>query len=187
MENEIKEAYNVLIKGGVILYPTDTIWGIGCDATNKSAVKKIYEIKKRINSKALLVLIDSVDQLEYYVDEVPAIAYDLIDLSEKPLTIIYSNAKNVTSELIAPDGTLGIRVTKEIFSMNLCRKLKRPLVSTSANISGERSPANFSEIDHKIINAVDYVVKYRQDEKESIKASGILRLDQGGLIKIIRE
>jgi L-threonylcarbamoyladenylate synthase len=187
VEDEIKKAYEVLSKGGVILYPTDTVWGIGCDATRPEAVKRIYEIKKRSDSKSMLVLIDSSDDLDRYVDELPAIALDLIECSDKPLTVIYPGARNVAPDLIAPDGTLGIRVTKEEFSRKLCRRLKKPLVSTSANRSGQPAPANFSEISDEIIRAVDYVVNYRREETQKTKPSGIIQLGKGGLIKIIRE
>ncbi|MDH8702122.1 L-threonylcarbamoyladenylate synthase [Dysgonomonadaceae bacterium PH5-43] len=187
MEEELKKAIDILYKGGIILYPTDTIWGIGCDATNSEAVKKVYEIKKRADSKALLVLIDSEAKLNAYVEEVPDIAYDLIELSDKPLTIIYSNARNVASELIAEDGTLGIRVTREIFSKELCKRFKKPIVSTSANISGELPPSSFSEINEDIIHNVDYVVNYRREEKTKAQASSILKLGTGGVIKVIRE
>ena len=187
MEEELKKACEVLRKGGIILYPTDTIWGIGCDATNPEAVKRIYDIKQRADSKSMLVLVDSVKGLEYYVDELPEIAFDLIELSEKPLTIIYSGAQHVASNLIAPDGTLGIRVTREEFSRQLCRRLKKPLVSTSANISGEPSPNNFPEISEKILRSVDYIVDYRQKETTKAQPSSIIRLGKGGLIQVIRE
>lgn len=187
MEEEIKKACDVLRKGGIILYPTDTIWGIGCDAMNAEAVKRIYKIKQRPDSKSMLVLVDSAGLLENYVEELPEIAYDLVELADKPLTIIYSGARRVAPDLIAPDGTLGIRVTREEFSNRLCRQLKKPLVSTSANISGQPSPANFSEISEEIIRSVDYVVNYRQEETTKAQPSAIIRLEKGGLIKIIRE
>ncbi|GHT87708.1 threonylcarbamoyl-AMP synthase [Bacteroidia bacterium] len=187
MEEEIKKAYDIVKSGGVILYPTDTIWGIGCDATHPEAVKRIYEIKNRPDTKSMLVLLDSTAKLDYYVDELPAIALDLIELSTKPLTIIYSGARNVAANLIAPDGTLGIRITQEAFSKEICRRLKKPLVSTSANSSGQPSPANFSEISNEIIQAVDYVVDYRREEIQKAIPSSIIQLGKGGLIKIIRE
>jgi L-threonylcarbamoyladenylate synthase len=187
MEEEIKKVCDIVKSGGVILYPTDTIWGIGCDATNPEAVKRIYEIKNRPDTKSMLVLLDSTAKLDYYVDELPAIALDLIELSVKPLTIIYSGARHVAANLIAPDGTLGIRITQEAFSKEICRRLKKPLVSTSANSSGQPSPANFSEISNEIIRAVDYVVDYRREEKQKVTPSSIIQLGKGGLIKIIRE
>jgi Sua5/YciO/YrdC/YwlC family protein len=187
MEEEIKKACEVLKTGGVILYPTDTIWGIGCDATNEKAVRRIYEIKRRSDTKSMLVLVDSPAKLDFHVEEVPAIAYDLIELSDKPLTLIYSGARNLASNLIAQDGSVGIRVTNEAFSSTLCRQFRKPLVSTSANISGQPSPALFSEINEEIIRSVDYVVNYRQNEKSRSKPSGIIQLGKNGLFKIIRE
>jgi L-threonylcarbamoyladenylate synthase len=187
MEEEVKKACDKLRSGGIILYPTDTVWGIGCDATCREAVNRIYEIKKRLDSKSMLVLVDSPAKLDYYVDELPPVALDLIDWSDKPLTIIYSGARNVAPNLIAPDGTLGIRVTRESFSQALCRRLKKPLVSTSANISGQPAPGNFAGISDEIIRAVDYVVDYRREETLQAKPSGIIQLGKGGLIKIIRE
>ena len=187
MEEDIKKACEVLSKGELILYPTDTIWGIGCDATNENAVKKVYEIKQRIDSKSMLVLLDSIAKLDYYVNELPDIALDLIKLSNKPVTIIYSGAKNLASNLIAEDGSIGIRITQEKFSKELCFRFKKPIVSTSANISGKTSPANFSEIDPVIINAMDYVVNYRQNDLTPAKPSSIIKLSKGGLVKIIRE
>jgi L-threonylcarbamoyladenylate synthase len=187
VEEEINKAYETVRKGGVILYPTDTIWGIGCDATQSEAVKRIYEIKKRSDSKSMLVLIDTPGRLDYYVEAYPDIALDLIEYADKPLTIIYSGARNVAPNLIASDGTLGIRVTREVFSHKLCQRLKKPLVSTSANISGQPTPANFLEIKDEIIHSVDYVVNYRREETQKAKPSGIIQLGRGGLIKIIRE
>ena len=187
MEEDVKKACDTLSKGGIVLYPTDTIWGIGCDATSQEAVKKVYEIKQRIDSKSMLVLLDSTAKLDYYVSDCPEIALDLIEISDKPLTIIYSGAKNLAPNLIAEDGSIGIRITQEKFSKELCRRFKKPVVSTSANISGEANPANFSEINSAIINAVDYVVNYRQDDSMSAKPSSIIKLSKGGIIKIIRE
>ena len=187
MEEDIKKACNVLTKGGIILYPTDTIWGIGCDATNQDAVKKVYDIKQRVDSKSMLVLLDSTAKLDYYVSECPDIALDLIDVSDKPVTIIYSGAKNLAQNLIAEDGSIGIRITHEKFSKELCRRFKKPVVSTSANISGKPSPAIFREIDSAIINAIDYVVGYKQDDLTPAKPSSIIKLNKDGVIKIIRE
>jgi len=187
MEEDIKKSCEILSKGGIILYPTDTIWGIGCDATNEEAVKKIYSVKQRADSKSMLVLLDSSAKLDYYISDFPNIALDLIELSDKPLTIIYSGAKNLAPNLIAEDGSIGIRITQESFSKELCRRFKKPIVSTSANISGKPSPANFSEIESAIIDAVDYVVNYRQDDLTKSKPSSIIKLDAGGVVKIIRE
>ena len=149
-------------EGGVILYPTDTIWGIGCDATNEDAVRRVYEIKQRQDSKAMLVLVDSSVKVDFYVRDVPEVAWDLIDLADKPLTIIYSGARNLAANLLAEDGSVGIRVTNEDFSKRLCQQFRKAIVSTSANISGQPSPKNFSEISDDVNSAVDYIVGYRQ-------------------------
>ena len=170
---DLKRACEVMQKGGVILYPTDTIWGIGCDATNPEAVKRVYDIKKRADSKAMLVLVDSTVKVNFYVSDVPAVAWDLIEFTTKPLTIIYDGARNLAENLLAEDGSVGIRVTAE--------------VSTSANISGQPSPANFSEISEEVKQAVDYIVEYRQDEVGHPKPSSIIKLGKGGEVKIIRE
>ncbi|MDR2683065.1 MAG: threonylcarbamoyl-AMP synthase [Dysgonamonadaceae bacterium] len=187
MEEEINKAYNIIRQGGIILYPTDTIWGIGCDATNAEAVRRIYDLKQRPDTHSMLVLIDSADYLPHYVENLPEVAKDLIACAVRPLTIIYSGAKNVASNLIASDGTLGIRVTCEAFSARLCRLLKKPLVSTSANISGQPAPATFSGISPEIRRGVDYVVNYRQQETQKGQASSIIRLGEGGIVKVIRE
>ena len=150
--------------GGIILYPTDTIWGIGCDATNEKAVQRVYELKRRTDNKAMLVLMDSEAKLDRYVSDVPDIAWDLISVSDKPLTIIYSSAKNLATNLLGADGSVGIRITNEEFSKKLCERFRKPLVSTSANVSGEPSPANFSEVSEVIKEGVDYIVSYRQDD-----------------------
>ncbi len=174
-------------EGGIILYPTDTIWGIGCDATNEDAVRRVYEIKQRSDSKAMLVLVDSAVKVDFYVRDVPEIAWDLIELADKPLTIIYSGARHLASNLVAEDGSVGIRVTDEEFSKRLCQQFRKAIVSTSANISGQPSPANFSEISEDIKSAVDYIVGVRQEEMGHPKPSSIIKLDKGGVIKIIRE
>lgn len=187
MNEDIKQALEVLQRGGVILYPTDTIWGIGCDACNEEAVRKVYAIKNREDSKSMLVLMENVALLDRYVDEVPEVAFDLIELTDKPLTIIYDGAKNLASNLIAADGSIGIRITREAFSSELIRRFKRPIVSTSANVSGNPSPACFAEIDQQIIDSVDYVVKYRQDDTQKAAPSGIIKLGRSGQVKVIRE
>ena len=173
--------------GGIILYPTDTIWGIGCDATNEKAVQRVYELKRRTDNKAMLVLMDSEAKLDRYVSDVPDIAWDLISVSDKPLTIIYSSAKNLATNLLGADGSVGIRITNEEFSKKLCERFRKPLVSTSANVSGEPSPANFSEVSEVIKEGVDYIVSYRQDDMSRPNPSSIIKLDKGGVIKIIRE
>lgn len=187
MNEDIKKAFDVLVAGGLILYPTDTIWGIGCDATNEEAVRKVYQLKKRVDSKALITLLDSPAKLDYYINDVPDVAWDLIELADKPLTIIYDNARNIASNLVAEDGSLAIRITKEAFSQGLCNRFRKALVSTSANVSGEPAPANFDEISEEIKNGVDYIVQYRQDDIEKSKASSIIKLGKTGEIKIIRE
>ncbi len=185
--DDIRNACRVLREGGTILYPTDTIWGIGCDATNRDAVKRIYEIKQRQNKKSMLVLLDNPAKLQQYVGEVPNLAWDLIDMADKPLTIIYDNARYLADNLIAEDGSIGIRVTTETFSHELCRQFQKPIVSTSANISGSESPQTFAQIDEQIKNAVDYVVKYKQNNQTRHQPSGIIKLNSKGVIKIIRK
>jgi L-threonylcarbamoyladenylate synthase len=186
MTEDINNALDVLRKGGVILYPTDTIWGLGCDATNNSAVEKIFRIKQRQDEKSMLVLIDHEDNLPKYVD-VPEIAWSLIEVTNKPLTIIYPNAMNLAAGVIAPDDSVGIRIVRDEFCSLLIKKLGKPLVSTSANISGQATPGSFHEIDSAVIQAVDYVVKYRQNEKLKGKPSGIIKLGVNGEVKVIRE
>lgn len=186
MENEIKNAIEVLNKGGIILYPTDTIWGIGCDATNKDAVSRIYKIKDREDSKSMLVLIDNENRLQQYIKEVPEIAYQLIEVADKPLTIIYPGAKNLADNLIAEDGSIGIRISNDEFCTKLLGKFRKPLVSTSANISGEKSPATFMEIKEEIRNKVDYIVNWRQNYKKQRIPSSIIKIGVGGEIEIIR-
>ena len=187
MKDEIKKACEVMQKGGVILYPTDTVWGIGCDATNEEAVRRVFEIKRRADSKAMLVLVDNPVKVDFYVDEVPEVAWDLIEMTTKPLTIIYDGARNLAHNLIAEDGSVGIRVTNEEFSKQLCFRFRKAIVSTSANISGHPAPSVFSEISDEIKKAVDYVVDYRREETGHPKPSGIIKLGKGGQIKIIRE
>ena len=184
---EIKRACDVLYRGGVILYPTDTVWGIGCDATNEEAVRRVYEIKKRVDSKAMLVLVDSDVKVDFYVREVPDVAWDLIELASKPLTIIYDGARNLASNLLAEDGSVGIRVTSEEFSKQLCFRFLKEIVSTSANVSGNPSPRCFSEIDDEIKNAVDYIVEARREEQSNVSPSSIIKVSKGGVIKIIRQ
>lgn len=185
--DEAKKCVEVLRKGGVILYPTDTVWGIGCDATNPDAVKRVYDIKKRADSKAMLVLVDNADRICRYVGKVPAVAWDVIELADKPITIIYDGARNLASNLVAEDGSIGIRVTSELFSKELCYRFQKAIVSTSANISGEPTPRYFAEISQEIIEAVDYVVNYKQLQKGSPKSSSIIKLSENGAVTIIRE
>ena len=186
MTEDIKKACEVMAAGGIILYPTDTIWGIGCDATNEKAVQRVYELKRRTDNKAMLVLMDSEAKLDRYVSDVPDIAWDLLSVSDKPLTIIYSSAKNLATNLLGTDGSVGIRITNEEFSKKLCERFRKPLVSTSANVSGEPSPANFSEVSEVIKEGVDYIVSYRQDDMIMAAPSGIIKLGAGGLVQVIR-
>ncbi|MBB6275257.1 L-threonylcarbamoyladenylate synthase [Porphyromonas circumdentaria] len=182
----VREAAEVVKKGGIILYPTDTIWGLGCDATNEQAVQRIYKIKKRAESKSMLILIDTDAKLSGLMEEVPSIAYDLIDASVSPLTIIYPKGRNVAPSLLSEERTIGIRITKEAFSQALCKAIRVPLVSTSANLSGDSSPSIFSEISSEIKEAVDYIVPVRQKETTPAKASQIIALGIHGEVKIIR-
>ncbi len=183
---DIDEACRVMNDGGVILYPTDTIWGIGCDATNEEAVRKVYDIKQREDSKALIVLVDSTAKVNAHVDAMPDVAWDLIEMATAPMTIIYDHGRGLAPNLLAEDGSVGIRVTGEAFSHDLCFRFKRPIVSTSANISGHPSPANFGEIDEEIKAKVDYIVKYRQEDTGKSKPSNIIKLGAGGEVRIIR-
>ncbi|MCT4615972.1 MAG: L-threonylcarbamoyladenylate synthase [Marinifilaceae bacterium] len=187
MKEDIKKAIETLNNGGIILYPTDTIWGLGCDATNKEAVQKIYEIKKRAESKSMLVLMENPNLLDRYIEEVPEVAWDLIEYADKPLTIIYDGAKNLASNLIADDGSIGIRISSEEFTQELIARFRKPIVSTSANISGEKAPSIFSEISEEIKESVDYIVEYRQNDNSKQKSSSIMKLGCGGEIQIIRE
>lgn len=188
--DDIRAAVAAMRKGGVILYPTDTIWGIGCDATDPAAVQRIFGIKQRADSKALLTLVGSLAQLERTVTGIPDVAYQLIELSEKPVTIVYDGVdphSGIAPELLADNGSIGVRLTAESFSKALCLALGKPVVSTSANISGQAAPANFSDISPEIIAAVDYVCTSRRDETGKAKPSSVIRLCADGRFKIIRQ
>lgn len=187
MHQDIKKALEVLKNGGIILYPTDTIWGIGCDATNVEAVKRVYDIKQREDSKSMLVLMENPNRISSYVDDVPEVALDLIEVTDKPTTIIYSGAKNLASNLINSDGSIGIRITNEEFTQQLIQRFKKPIVSTSANISGDAPAQNFMEISEDIIDAVDYVVEYRQEEMTKAQASSIIKIGSDWGVEIIRK
>ena len=190
-EEDIKNAVEVLRKGGVILYPTDTVWGIGCDATNEEAVKRVYEMKQRDDSKALICLVDSDARLQRYVRNVPDVAWQLIDSLKdgdaKPTTLILDGAINLASNLIAEDGSIGMRITQEAFSKELCYRFQKALVSTSANISGEPAAQNYCDIDPRIIESVDYVCWSRRQEHKPHKPSSIIRLKENGEVTIIRK
>ncbi|MDR2144844.1 MAG: threonylcarbamoyl-AMP synthase [Tannerella sp.] len=183
---DIRNACEALKGGGLVLYPTDTIWGIGCDATDEQAVKRVYELKKRTDSKAMIVLLDAPAKLERYVEEVPEMAYDIVELSDNPITIIYPEGKNLAAGLLAENKSIAIRITREIFSKTLCETFRKPVVSTSANISGEPSPRSFSDISDEIKNGVDYIVQYGQTDTAPKKPSSILQLNLDNTVKIIR-
>lgn len=187
LQDEVKKAVEVMRQGGVILYPTDTVWGIGCDATNPEAVKRVYEIKRREDSKALICLVDSDARLSRYVRNVADVTWDMIEMAEKPLTIIFDQAVGLAPNLLAEDGSVGLRITKEEFSKELCFRFQKPIVSTSANISGEPTAQTFDEISDEIKNAVDYIVKYNRQCKEKHKPSSIIKIDANGKFQIIRE
>ncbi len=186
LRDEVAKAFKIVQEGGIILYPTDTIWGIGCDATNTEAVKKIYQLKQRDEAKSMIILLDTENKLESYIKEVPSIAYDLIEYAENPLTLVMPGAKNVSPALIAEDGSLGVRVAKHDFCQQLIQRLRKPLVSTSANISGKPSPQNFGQIDPEIIDGVDYVVDLEQHSMERKKPSTIMSLQPDGRFEFIR-
>lgn len=187
IEDDIKQAVEVMRKGGVILYPTDTVWGIGCDATNAEAVARVYEIKKRSDSKAMICLVDSDARLQRYVRNVPNVAWDLLDCVDKPTTVILDGAVNLAPNLIAEDGSVALRITGEAFSKELCYRFQKPVVSTSANISGEPAAQNYCDISQEIIDSVDYVCWTRRQEHKPHKPSAIIKLGQGGEIQIIRK
>jgi L-threonylcarbamoyladenylate synthase len=186
LKEEVTKALNVIQQGGIILYPTDTIWGIGCDATNTDAIKKIFALKQRDEAKSMIVLVDTENKLESYIKEVPSIAYDLIEYAENPLTLVMPGAKNISPALVSSDGSVGIRVAKHDFCQQLIQRLRRPLVSTSANISGRPSPQTFDEIEQEIIDGVDYVVNLEQHNMEKKKPSTIMRLNPDGQFEFIR-
>ena len=202
-KEDLQHALQVLRSGGIIVYPTDTVWGIGCDATNVEAVKRIYALKQREDSKSMLVLLDSAAKLNYYVD-VPEAAEmllgvqntdhfadgaqtDLQDEATKPMTIIYPNARHLAQNLIAEDGSIGIRITSEPFSQALCAQLKRPIVSTSANISGHPTARFFHEIEQAVLDRADYVCRFRREDDVPCEPSSIIKVNADGTFRIIRE
>lgn len=186
-KQDLREAVATLRKGGIIVYPTDTVWGIGCDATNADAVARIFALKQRAEAKSMLVLVDSPSRAQIYVKEIPDVAYDMMELSDKPLTLILDGAKNLAPNLIAEDGSVGIRVTNEKFSHDLCYTFGKPVVSTSANVSGEPSAAIFAEISQTILDGADYVVKFRRTDTTKAKPSSIVKLKADGQVTIIRQ
>lgn len=186
INTEVHNAFEIIRQSGIILYPTDTVWGIGCDATNAEAVAKIYALKRREESKSMIVLMNGERMMYNVFKEIPEVAWQILDFSEKPTTLILDNPRNVAANVVAPDNTLGIRLVTEPFCYKLMERMKKPLVSTSANISGEPTPASFKEISKEIINGVDYVVNLHR-EKEGGKPSAIIKLTNDSQVKIIRK
>ena len=201
-KSDLEEAVRVLRAGGVIVYPTDTVWGIGCDATNEEAVRRVYALKRRADSKSMLVLLDAPGKLQGYVEEVPEMAWELLECTSplqlplqgvrentesiRPLTIIYPRGKNLAKSLLAEDGSVGIRITQEPFSKALCERLRRPIVSTSANISGEPAAKTFRQISEEVLEQADYVCLYRRDDEEEKAPSSIIKVGLHNEIEIIR-
>ena len=186
INEEVNKAYEIVKEGGIILYPTDTVWGIGCDATNAEAVAKIYKLKKRVESQNMIVLMNGDRMMHHVFTEIPEVAWQIIELSENPTTLILDKPKNVATNLIATDNTLGIRIVKEPFCFKLLERMKKPLVSTSANISGKPAPKSFKEINPEILKGVDYVVNLQRD-KIGGKPSTIIKLSLDNQVKIIRK
>ena len=184
---DIKNAIEVMKKGGVILYPTDTVWGIGCDATNAQAVAKVYQIKQRDDSKALICLVDTDVRMQRYVRNVPNVAWDIMELATKPITVILDDAVNLAPNLIAEDGSIAMRITKEPFSRELCYRFQKPLVSTSANISGQPAASNYCDISQDLLDAVDYICLSRRQEHKPHTPSSIIKLNKNGEVSIIRK
>jgi len=187
MNEDINKALEVLKSGGIILYPTDTIWGLGCDAANKDAVEKIFKIKKRNEQKSMLILLNNISSIYSYVEIVPEIAFDIIELSDKPVTVIFPGAKNLAQNLIAEDGSIGIRITHERFTEQLLKKFRKPIVSTSANVANTETPLNFSEISNEIKEKVDYIVEYKQEETILGNSSSIIKIGLSNEVQVIRE
>lgn len=185
--DDIMNALRVLRAGGVILYPTDTIWGLGCDATNAEAVRKIFDIKQRDDSKSLIILVNSVSMLERYVVNPPEVALQMAELSQKPLTIVYDRGRSLAEGVAATDGSVGVRICSEPFCDELINAFRKPIISTSANISGTEAPALFDEISEEIINTADYVCLYRQIDRSRLPASSVIRVSGNGAVKILRE
>jgi len=186
MQNDINQSIQVLAQGGLILYPTDTVWGIGCDATNPEAVEKIFKLKQRHDSKALICLVADDRMLSKYIKKIPDVAYDILDVSEEPITIIYDDARQLANNLIAADNSIAIRIPNDEFCFQLLRKFNKPIVSTSANISGQPTPKSFKEISNEIIKGVDYVVNLHRD-KICAKPSSIIKLSNDGKVQVIRK
>nr|WP_247716424.1 L-threonylcarbamoyladenylate synthase [Sinomicrobium weinanense] len=186
MIEEINNTIPILKEGGLLLYPTDTVWGIGCDATNADAVAKVYQLKRRPDAKALICLVSDVAMLERYIPEIADVTYDIIDLATKPTTIVYDNPAGIAKNLVAEDNTLAIRVASDEFCRKLIRKFGKPLVSTSANISGMPTPQSYKEISDEILKGVDYIVNLHRDKKGG-QPSSIIRISKNGVVKVIRK
>jgi len=186
MQEEINKALQILKDGGLILYPTDTVWGIGCDASHPEAVAKIYELKQRTDSKALICLVADDRMLKKYIKKIPEVAFDILDMADNPITIIYDDAKSLAQNLIANDGTIAIRIPDDDFCFQLLRRFNGAIVSTSANISGQPTPKSFKEISQEVLKGVDYVVNLHR-EKICTKPSSIIKLSNNGVVKVIRE
>ncbi len=184
--DDIRNALKALRSGGVILYPTDTVWGLGCDATNAEAVRKIYAIKQRAGNKSLIILVNSPGMLERYVDNPPEVALQIAELAESPLTIVYDRGRSLAEGVASADGSVGVRVCADRFCDELITALRKPLVSTSANISGSDAPAIFDEISDELKASVDYVCLWRQDDRSRAKASSVIRVSGNGVVKILR-
>ncbi len=187
IQKEVHKAFEVIKSGGIILYPTDTIWGIGCDATNPEAIKKIYALKQRAETKSMIVLVNGDRLLHRIFSNIPEVAWDILEFSDKPTTLILDNPKFVAKEVVSTDNSLGFRIVKDSFCYNLIERMKAPLVSTSANISGHPSPMSFKDIDPAIIAGVDYVVNLRQNEDKKVKPSTIIKLKENAQVTIIRK
>ena len=183
---DIEQAVEVLRQGGVIVYPTDTIWGIGCDATNEEAVRKVFALKGRADAKAMLSLVDSDGRLQRYVRDVPEVAWQVVDCAVSPITIIYDDVSGIAPSLLADDGSAGIRITQEAFSRELCRRFGKPIVSTSANFSGEPAPPCFDDINPDLLARADYVCTSRRNAKAA-RASAVIKIGRGGEVKVIRK
>ncbi len=184
---DLKAAINTLREGGIILYPTDTIWGLGCDATNSQAVAKIFQIKNRAESKSLIVLVNGVVMLERYVREIPEAALNILEVSDTPVTIIYPQGKNLAEGVCNEDGSVGIRICQDDFCNELITRFRKPVVSTSANLSGTTAPENFADIDEAVLKLAGYAVKHRQDDPRRSSPSPIIKIEVNGVIKIIRK
>jgi L-threonylcarbamoyladenylate synthase len=186
LKEEIEKSVHLFREGKILLYPTDTVWGIGCDATNAKAINRIFKLKNRNEQKSMIVLLDSKEKLKDYVETIPPIAYDLIDNAASPITIVYNRAKNLPSNLVAADGSIAIRVVKGDYCVEVIRRLGKPLVSTSANISGEFTPTTFAQIPEIIKQKVDYVVDIYHGRVRSVRPSTVLKLEDNGTFKILR-